>query len=87
VVERAREVLANLEANQIDASARPALARSRTESAAAPAGPRQLDLFAPAALPPRVVQLLQNVDPDTLSPRDALLLVYQLRQELVAGQP
>ncbi|MBM4320738.1 MAG: DNA mismatch repair protein MutS, partial [Deltaproteobacteria bacterium] len=81
VVERAKEVLGNLEVSQIDAHSRPALARSRKEpEQLRDAGPHQLDLFAPLPVPSRVEQLLTSIEPDSLSPRQALELIYQLRQ-------
>jgi len=47
----------------------------------------QRDLFAAPAPPPEtqpnaVLELLRGADPDTLSPREALNLVYRLRQKL-----
>ncbi len=80
VVQRSKEILANLEASQLDATSRPVL--SRSQDAAPPEGPRQLNLFSPLPLPSRVEQRLRGIDPDGLSPKDALALIYRLREEL-----
>jgi DNA mismatch repair protein MutS len=49
-----------------------------------PASP-QSDLFAAAAADPRLAKLadaLRAIDPDSLTPREALEALYRLRQEL-----
>jgi DNA mismatch repair protein MutS len=65
VTARARAVLADLERNQ-----------PRSTAAAPP--PPQLALFAPPESP--ALTLLDQADPDTLSPREALALLYRLKQ-------
>jgi len=76
VITRAREVLANLEADALDPDSRPKLARAK-------GGKRderwQLDLFAPPPAPSPVLRALAAIDPDGLSPRAALDLIFALR--------
>ena len=69
VIERAREHLAQLEQQSLEQSNRPASAQQ----------PFQSDLFASAAHP--LVEQLQDIDIDDLSPRQALDLLYQLKRE------
>jgi DNA mismatch repair protein MutS len=78
VLTRAKEVLANLEAGEFDPSGQPALARSaRGDGAGAPP---QLALFAAAtSRPSKAERLLQQVDPDALTPRQAHELVNRLK--------
>jgi DNA mismatch repair protein MutS len=79
VVERAAEVLANLEAAEYDPSGRPRLARGKKAPATA-AGPGQMMLF--TGPEQRVVERLRGADLDRLSPLDALTLLHELRGEL-----
>jgi len=80
VVERAAEVLANLEAQEYDLSGRPRLARGSASAAAAAADPAQLTLFAP---PEQVVAaLLREVDLDQRAPLAALNLLHTLKSRL-----
>jgi DNA mismatch repair protein MutS len=83
VVERAAEVLANLEAQEYDPTGRPRLARGHAGPAALSAGapdPAQLTLFAP---PEQVVaSLLREVDLDQLAPLAALNLLHTLKSRL-----
>ena len=81
VIERAREVLGNLEACQIDATSRPAIARS--SKAPAPAQV-QFDLFAGRPVPSEVEDALRALDPETLTPLEALNLIYSLKAKLGA---
>ncbi|MCX2522684.1 DNA mismatch repair protein MutS [Larsenimonas rhizosphaerae] len=70
VIERARQKLDSLE--------QPARASTQDTQ---PAGmPHQGDIF--DALPHPVIEALGQTDPDTLSPRDALALIYAWRQQL-----
>jgi DNA mismatch repair protein MutS len=69
VVTRARGYLAELERTP---TAKPPV----TEPVA------QLPLFQPPSLPPEVLRLLRQVDPDGLSPRDALDWLYRLKNAL-----
>jgi DNA mismatch repair protein MutS len=78
VIERAAEVLANLEAQEYDLAGRPRLARGSAPAAAA--DPAQLTLFAP---PEQVVAaLLRDVDLDQLAPLAALNLLHALKARL-----
>ena len=80
VVGRAKEVLANLEATQLDpATAKPAIARS----ASAPAERvGQYDLFAAPPPPSEVEDALRRTEVDALSPLDALNLLYELKKKV-----
>jgi DNA mismatch repair protein MutS len=71
VIDRAQEILRGLEER----------ARSQARGAPRPpppaeAPPRQLDLF---AAPSPVLDALKDIDPDALSPRQALELIYRLK--------
>jgi DNA mismatch repair protein MutS len=93
VIERAREVLANLLQAELDPSGAPRLARhepradgpaARTPRATAP----QLPLFGGDAPDPRVLELLRElgaIDADALSPRAALDLLGQLASKARAA--
>jgi len=95
VVERAGEVLANLEAGEYDLAGRPRLARSRGGGAGAGADgrdgregapsaaaimPAQLQLFAGAE--EAVARTLRAADLDRLTPLEALNLLHELRARL-----
>ena len=69
VLERARTLLTELESGAVTPSHEPANPDSLP----------QLDLFAAATHP--VVEELRGLDPDQLSPREALDLLYRLRRE------
>jgi DNA mismatch repair protein MutS len=77
VVERAAEVLANLEAGEYDRSGRPRLARGRGP---APPGPDQLALFAPGDQV--VASIWRECDPDRLTPIEAVNLLHDLKPKL-----
>ncbi len=76
LIRRAQEILVNLEKNEFDVEGRPRLAG---ESAGG-AGARQLSLFADAE--ERVVSELQRIDPDRMTPMEALQLLSELRKRL-----
>ena len=74
VVQRAGEILANIETGELDQDGRPCIARDRSR----PTGkkhPSQLSLFTPAD-PLR--DYLQQIKADTLSPRQALDIIYEI---------
>ncbi len=81
VVARAREVLDNLESGEFTAEHIPRLSRGRH-------GPRlpverdQLTLFGGPAKPHPVVEELKELDLDSLSPREALRLLYELKGKI-----
>ena len=85
VLRRAREILANLEAQELDEAGRPALAAARTRRRA------QLGLFeaapaipapAPAAAPSAVEEALRALDLAHLTPMDALLWLHEQQKKL-----
>jgi DNA mismatch repair protein MutS len=80
VIERAEEVLRNLEAQEYDFSGRPKLARGNAPQSAAP---DQMHLFAP---PEEVVSaVIREVDLERLSPLAALNLLQSLKSRLKGG--
>ncbi len=80
VIHRAREVLANLEAEALNAGNVPKLAQRRTKPQA---DNRQLSLF--AELEKSLREELQKIDPNQLTPIEALNKLDQLKQ-LVSQQ-
>jgi DNA mismatch repair protein MutS len=86
VVERAGEVLANLEAQEYDMAGRPRLAKARASgdgAAATPSEPAlsaQLQLF--AAGEEAVARALRGADLDRMTPLEALNLLHELRRRL-----
>ncbi|HMB55453.1 MAG TPA: DNA mismatch repair protein MutS, partial [Thermoanaerobaculia bacterium] len=86
VVERAGEVLRNLEAGEYDAAGRPRLARGKAPASALPSD--QLTLFGggdPAA--GEVADELRGLDVDRLSPLEALNVLARLRERLGVEAP
>jgi DNA mismatch repair protein MutS len=80
VIERAGEILSNLEAQEYDFTGKPRLARG---NAPVTEQPDQLTLFAP---PEEVIaSILRDVDLDQLSPLAALNLLHSLRARLGGG--
>jgi DNA mismatch repair protein MutS len=77
VVVRAQEILRNLESTEFDREGRPRLAHSDEP---APAGARQLSLF--AGQDEAVLVELRRADPDQLTPLQALALLAELRKRL-----
>ena len=79
VVERAGEVLQNLEAKEYDPTGRPTLAKGESEPEPE-AGSTQLPLFTP---PEEIVAgILRDVDVDEMTPLAALNLLHSLRSRL-----
>jgi DNA mismatch repair protein MutS len=76
LIRRAQEILRNLEQNEFDVEGRPRLAG---EGAAAP-GARQLSLF--AQVEDRVASELQRIDPERMTPIEALQLLIELKKRL-----
>ncbi len=77
VIDRAGEILANLEAQEYDPSGKPRLARGNAPETGAPA---QLTLFAP---PEHVVAgLLRDLDVNQLTPMAALNVLHSLKSRL-----
>jgi DNA mismatch repair protein MutS len=77
VVARAQEILGNLERTEFDREGRPRLAHSDREAAPAT---RQLNLF--AGRDDGVLEDLRRLDPDTLTPLQALALLAEIKQRL-----
>ncbi len=78
VIERAAEILANLEAQEYDPTGRPRLARG--SGVPESANPAQMTLFAP---PEQVVAaLLRDVDLNQMTPLGALNLLHSLKSRL-----
>jgi len=76
VVVRAQEILANLERTEFDREGRPRLAHSDEEAP----GARQLALF--SGQEEAIVAELRRVDPDHLTPLQALALLTELKTRL-----
>jgi DNA mismatch repair protein MutS len=77
VVVRAQEILRNLESTEFDREGRPRLAHSEQAS---PGGARQLSLF--SGEDEAVLEELRRVDPDQVTPLQALALLGELRKRL-----
>jgi DNA mismatch repair protein MutS len=77
VVVRAQEILRNLESTEFDREGRPRLAHSEGSPAG---GARQLSLF--SGQDEAVLEELRRVDPDGLTPLQALALIAELRRRL-----
>ena len=74
VVERAREILKNLESGELDEKGRPRLARGTGKES-----PAQMALFSPAES--KLRDELKRVDVSTLTPIDALNLLHDLAEQ------
>jgi DNA mismatch repair protein MutS len=77
VIERAKEVLANLEAGELSREGEPRLARGRRKPER-PASDGQLALFSSGA--DKLRQELENIDVSVLTPLEALNLLDQLKK-------
>ena len=82
VVERAHEILKNIENGEFDHFGKPRIAAGRQQNSkstsAAAKHPNQLSLFAPANDPVR--KKLDTITPDSLAPLEALNLLYELKK-------
>jgi DNA mismatch repair protein MutS len=83
VVERAHEILKNIEKGEFDHFGKPriaASARQHNQKRSGPAAnhPNQLSLFTPGI--DAVREKLETIKPDTLAPLEALNLVYELKK-------
>jgi DNA mismatch repair protein MutS len=80
VVDRAREILAQLEASHLDAEGRPKIATQPAAGAHLPRGPAQLTLFegAEAAL----AEELRRLDLERMTPLEALDKLRELKEGL-----
>jgi len=77
VTERAREILLNLEANELDVTGKPKFARHLPSRKTAP----QPTLF--EAANDAVVDELRNLDPESLGPADASEVLRKLKERLM----
>ena len=75
VIERAKELLHNIEKGELNQYGKPKIAQSA--SSKTPERPCQLPLFTSATDP--VYLKLEGIEPDRLSPIEALTLVYELK--------
>jgi DNA mismatch repair protein MutS len=81
VIDRAGEILANLESQEYDPAGRPRRAAGHVPAGADAPAPAQLALFTP---PEQVVaSLLRDLDVDRLTPIAALNLLHSLKSRLV----
>ena len=83
VVERAHEILKNIEKGEFDHFGKPRIAASarqqhKKRGSADAKHPSQLNLFSPGNDPVR--EKLEGVKPDTLAPLEALNLLYELKK-------
>jgi DNA mismatch repair protein MutS len=85
VLARAREVLANLEREELEGDGRPKLARHATDGADKPSdrstSPEQLGLFSPGEHP--VLKELRAATIEALTPLEALNLLATLQRKLI----
>jgi len=77
VIDRAKEILSNLERGELDATGMPKLATSKKD-ASRPRGPSQLSLF---ARPDPLRQELQKLKIERLTPLDALTILDELKKK------
>jgi DNA mismatch repair protein MutS len=77
VVKRAQEILRNLERTEFDREGRPRLAHSDAE---APSGSAQLTLFGREE--DAIIEDLRRIQPDSLTPLDALNLLADMKRRL-----
>ena len=83
VVERAHEILKNIEKGEFDHFGKPRIAASVRQQNKKPSGPaanhpNQLSLFTPGSDPVR--EKLETIKPDTLAPLEALNILYELKK-------
>lgn len=81
VIRRAREILGNLEKNELDTMGKPRLAkRAEPLPDSGAKANMQMNLFAPPSSP--VLEALEELDPDSLTARQALALLYEWKSLL-----
>ena len=78
VVQRAEEILKNIEQGEFDQSGQPIIAKSTRKKTKRRAHPDQLSLFPPPEDPLR--DYLLSLDVDELTPRKALEAIYELKK-------
>ncbi len=83
VLERAKEILSNLEKEELDDLGHPRLARTRSRSRSSRVDPRQISLFgAHIGEDGRIKEELRKLDLDTLTPLEALNLLHKWKRTL-----
>ena len=75
VVARAKEILRNIERGELNQHGEPRIAGKRSADSAHPS---QLGLFTPDPHPVR--RKLDELHPDSLTPLDALAVLYELKE-------
>ena len=75
IIGRAKEVLANLEKEELNEAGKPRFADRKTKK-----GSAQLDLF--SSLTDSVVTEIRNLDADTMTPHEALSKLIELKKRL-----
>jgi DNA mismatch repair protein MutS len=75
VVERAKEILKNIEKGEFNSQGQPRIGGERISKAGTP---NQIPLFSPASDP--VHMKLEGISPESISPLDALKIVYELKE-------
>jgi DNA mismatch repair protein MutS len=83
VIERAKEILKNLEAHELDVDGQPALTRAKKKFKAQE-DRRQFTLFTPGTPPPPspAMEELAKISPDSLTPMQALTALAKLKAML-----
>jgi len=81
VVQRAQEILFNLERGEFDEVGEPRLARSRRRRRESPSNPRQLSLFGDGG-GGWLMEDLRALDLDTLTPLEALNLLHRWKERI-----
>jgi DNA mismatch repair protein MutS len=87
VVDRAKVILENLETTSHDAAGMPVIARRTDGTTRTPDNGAQLSLFAISPHSPQERQALDSlreIDPETLTPIDALNLLYSLTRSITS---
>lgn len=79
VVDRAHEILKNIEQGEFTSTGEPAIGISKNKKKASP-HPSQLQLFRPQS--GKVFELLSSLNPDKLTPFEALELLYEIKSQL-----
>jgi len=82
VVERAMEIMANLENGELDEVGQPKLAKSKRARRGSREDPRQLSLFGPISKDGWLGEELRKLDVDTLTPLEALNLIHKWKSLL-----
>lgn len=76
LIKRARQILGNLEKNELDTTGKPRLARDDQPVE----DPLQMSLFGPESSP--ILDEIREMDPNDTSPREALELLYRWKELL-----